>query len=84
MSHDSRRREFDRRPRKRRNIDKRCQLKRRFVTEVEARAAGMVTIEERGTVRKLWCYACPHCDGWHLTSKPHPKRFEITAEGVPA
>ena len=40
-----------------------CRRKRRFKTRVEAQRAHA----------KHRLYECPHCGGWHLTSKPERK-----------
>jgi hypothetical protein len=77
MPHDARRREFDRRPRKKR-ANPICAGKRRFVDETSAIAVGMVTLQEQcGNGKQLWIYSCGHCDGWHLTSKNNGRRYLV-------
>lgn len=51
----------------RRRTDPTCSGKRRFSDEVEARAAGMVSLREWPGQARLFIYPCPHCHGWHLT-----------------
>ena len=47
---------------------KACTSKKRYRSKVEAEAA-IFACAEHGTTG-LHCYECPHCGGWHLTSKP--------------
>lgn len=62
-----------------------CKAKRRFVTEVEARAMAVVDMRERANRHRLWVYLCPHCAGWHLTHKDLGRRWEVIGENpVPA
>ena len=63
-------------PRKYR-IDNTCKGKRRMVTDPEARAVALVTIEENG-LKALWIYHCRHCSGWHLTSSSTGSDFKVT------
>lgn len=57
--------------------DSRCKNKHRYTDEVQARAGGAVSLDERKNRSKLWCYRCTHCSGWHLTSSFQGKRWEI-------
>lgn len=58
--------------------DRTCKEKRRSHDEVEIRAIGAVTLAELGDPEKrLWCYRCKHCGGFHLTSKNEGTRWEI-------
>jgi hypothetical protein len=62
-------------PRKYRT-DETCKDKRRYPDEMSIRAVGAVELEER-KAKRLWCYRCRHCTGWHLTSKDQGPRWEI-------
>lgn len=65
--------------------DNTCKGKRRWVSEVEARAVGAIDIEESaGKVLHLWVYRCQHCSGWHLTSKNQGSRWKVTVENPAA
>lgn len=57
--------------RTRRERMKMCFNKRRFSCELGARAAGLISLEERpdSGYEKLWPYKCPICKCWHLTKK---------------
>jgi hypothetical protein len=64
--------------------------KRRYVTEVEARALGQVSLEqhrEPGDPTRIWPYRCLHCAGWHLTHHRNSGVLPITLadalEGAP-
>ena len=57
-----------------------CQVKQRWVTEIEARANALLSLEERRDTDRLWVYRCPHCSGWHLTSVPNGKRWLVRLE----
>lgn len=46
---------------------KACESKNRYASRMEAEDA-IRSCEEYGR-RGLRCYKCPHCNGWHLTSK---------------
>lgn len=46
---------------------KACERKNRYATRAEAEAA-IAACARYGT-SGLHCYKCPHCKGWHLTSK---------------
>lgn len=50
---------------------KACESKNRYATQAEAYDA-MRSCAEYGT-KGLHAYKCPHCNGWHLTSKPQRK-----------
>lgn len=63
-------------PRKYRT-DRRCSSKQRSVSEVEARANALLSIETRRDTDRLWVYRCTHCFGWHLTSLNRGKRFLV-------
>jgi hypothetical protein len=58
----------------------RCVAKRCFPDEITARVAGMVSIQERKRVSKLWIYQCTDCQRWHLTKQDHGRRWLVTAE----
>lgn len=60
--------------------DKTCQAKRRYTSEVEARAGAVVDMRERANRHRLWVYRCPHCSGWHLTHKEQGRRWEVIGE----
>lgn len=47
---------------------KACERKNRYPSRYEAEQA-IAACAEHGTTG-LHCYRCPHCNGWHLTSKP--------------
>jgi DNA-directed RNA polymerase subunit RPC12/RpoP len=44
-----------------------CGSKRRYKTPAEAERQSKVARQKRD--EKLRVYRCPHCAGWHLTSK---------------
>lgn len=48
---------------------KACESKNRYSCKSEAEAA-IAACAEHGTTG-LHCYRCPHCNGWHLTSKDY-------------
>ena len=48
--------------------DSKGQPKRRYDSEWEAADAAMFGQCDRGV--RLRHYRCPHCGGWHLTSRP--------------
>jgi hypothetical protein len=66
-------------PRKRRT-DPVCCGERRFSDEPEARAAAMVSLEERPGQERLFVYLCQHCDGWHLTRKHNGRRYMVVVD----
>lgn len=45
-----------------------CESKNRYPSRTDAEEA-IASCAAHGT-RGLHAYRCPHCDGWHLTSKP--------------
>lgn len=47
---------------------KACESKNRYASRAEAEDA-IASCAEHGTAG-LHAYRCPHCHGWHLTSKP--------------
>lgn len=56
-----------------------CRKKRRFSDEFAARAAAQERLQQLGQKDGLSVYPCPHCAGWHLTSKKHaPRYFRVT------
>jgi hypothetical protein len=58
--------------------DATCKDKRRYPDEVSIRAIGAVDLTEcKDPAKRLWCYRCRHCSGWHLTSTNQGKRWEI-------
>jgi hypothetical protein len=58
--------------------DHTCQEKRRFSDEIQAKAVGMIELEENcGNGKRLWVYPCHHCNGWHLTSKNGGERYLV-------
>lgn len=79
----TRRTEFDIRPRKRRDHPV-CRPKRRYASEVEARAGAMLSIEEVGDVAQLWVYRCKHCAGFHLTKQSNPGPMVTAGDPVHA
>lgn len=60
--------------------DNTCKNKRRFVSEVEARAGALVSVDERRDTDRLWVYLCAECAGWHLTSSAHSNRWLVEKE----
>jgi hypothetical protein len=48
-----------------------CRNKRRYNTEIEARAGALSVIELRHNDMKLYVYKCAVCGGWHMTRKPN-------------
>lgn len=77
MSASGRARIKDRGKPRRYRTDKTCNGKRRFVSEVEARAAAAVSLDERRDAERLWVYLCGHCSGWHITSRAHSTRYVV-------
>jgi hypothetical protein len=60
-----------------------CQKKRRFSDEFAARAAAQERLQQLGQKDGLSVYRCPHCMGWHLTSKRGAKHyFRVTDTDV--
>jgi len=57
-----------------------CANKRRYVTDVEARAAAMASLEHHGGPDKLWVYRCKDCDGWHLTKAGGYRWLAVTRD----
>lgn len=49
-----------------------CQLKNRYVSERVALLQAARAEVDRGAV--LHVYRCPHCKGWHLTSRKQKQR----------
>lgn len=47
---------------------KACESKNRYASAAEAQDA-IRSCADYGT-KGLHAYKCPHCNGWHLTSKP--------------
>ena len=72
----------DRKKPRRYVYDKDCKMKSRFTDEVQARAGAAVAMdtprngEKRAPVR-LWVYRCPHCFGWHMTSRDRGGRWLV-------
>lgn len=69
------------------HVRRSCEVKISYSSERHTRSAGMGRLRELGDdITKLWCYPCPACKGWHLTSVPHPTSVAITStarwEGV--
>ena len=62
--------------------DRNCKAKRRYLSEVEVFAAGMLSIMEEQNRTRLWCYRCRHCEGWHLTSANQGARWLITVDNT--
>jgi hypothetical protein len=48
---------------------KNCRNKGSYPNESRARILGAY---KASGVDPLWPYACPECDGWHLTKLPQP------------
>lgn len=44
-----------------------CLKKRRFNTDIDARAAALDSMENNDKIWRLFVYDCPHCRGVHLT-----------------
>lgn len=59
-----------------------CESKIRFADELTARAATMAYLESHRDVPKLFLYPCPHCRGWHRTSKRHQDFYLVTADNL--
>jgi len=51
-----------------------CQRKRMFESRAKARKCGKI-MGRRDRI-ELYEYLCPHCDAWHLTSKPRKEKGE--------
>jgi hypothetical protein len=66
-------------PRKYRT-DNTCKAKPRYVSEVEARANALLSLETRRDTDRIWVYRCRHCSGWHLTSSNQGKRYMVRLE----
>lgn len=68
--------------------DRGCKQKDRFSDEPQARAAALYAIENprraNEPIDRLWVYRCPHCFGWHMTSKPHERRWLVERVKVAA
>ena len=62
--------------------DKDCKQKSRFTDEPQARAMAAVYLEtprnQEKPIEALWVYRCPHCFGWHMTSKKHNDRWKVS------
>jgi hypothetical protein len=48
---------------------------RRCLTRTQSHKAGVVKMPTR-------CFECPHCHGWHLTSKPARESVEMIYEAL--
>lgn len=59
-----------------------CIKKRRYSDEFAARAAGQSLLQQKGQKDGVGIYRCPHCDGWHLTSKRRPAYWTVTDTNV--
>lgn len=59
-----------------------CENKRRFSDEFAARAAAQERLQKIGQMDGLGIYRCPHCKGWHLTSRTVPRYFRVTDTDV--
>lgn len=60
-----------------------CIKKRRFSDEFAARAACQERLQQLGQKDGLSVYHCPHCNGWHLTSKRGaPRYYRVTDTDV--
>lgn len=62
-----------------------CVRKKRYPSRHEAVIGGRGALNaEPRTWRgpkpeALYVYACPHCKGWHLTSRPGPDNIPVSA-----
>lgn len=50
-----------------------CLKKRRFTTDIDARAAALDSMENNERIWRLFVYDCPHCKGVHLTKSRNGK-----------
>lgn len=60
-------------PRRRARLKATCESgKRRFATKLDALTDASAAAAGLG--KPMRPYPCPHCDGWHLSSKPRAAR----------
>ena len=55
-----------------------CEQKRRYPDELTARANASVICEEFA-LEQVGVYPCPHCKGWHISTKSHGRSRRVTA-----
>lgn len=48
-----------------------CKCKKRYSTRDEAVNTAKLRRAWGHEPSELWCYHCPHCQGFHLTRTPH-------------
>lgn len=57
-----------------------CFRKRRFVSDMEARASALVSLAQHRNLLRLYVYDCPHCLGIHLTKQEGPRTKLVMPE----
>lgn len=53
-----------------------CDRKQRYASSAEAKARGRHSLTFQRN-ECLWVYKCPHCKGWHLTSRPQDPKNAV-------
>lgn len=60
-----------------------CRRKNRYSDEFAARAGAQSRLQLLGQPDGLSVYRCPHCAGWHLTSRrDQPRYFRVTDQDL--